>query len=806
MNVPAAVAVAPAPAGDGAFKIFVEHAADGLVVIDPEGIIRFANPAAIALFDVNAGELVGLHLGVPAIEKPTELILPNAQRTRYVELVATDIFWQGREAHLASLRDITDRKEAADKLHKSEELFRQLTEGVKDYAIISLDPLGRVVTWNEGARQLKGYEKAEILGHSMDCFYLPEDVAAGTPSRLLELAASAGHCEDEGLRVRKDGTSFVANVVLTATRDAAGALVGFAKITRDITERRRHEQRIQDQLQRLQLLDQITRSVGEHLDLQSIFQVIVGTLEESLPVDIAWICLHDEATNALIVTCVSARSQELAGDLAMHEQTQISIDGNGLAGCMQGQLVYEPDLGQMLFPFPERLAAGGLHSLVLAPLRAERRVLGVLAVARRAVNAFSSADCEFLRQLSEHVALAAQQSKLYALLKQAYDDLRRTQEAAMRHERLRALGQMASGIAHDINNALSPVSLYTESMLETETNLSDRARSYLQTIQLAVEDVAHTVGRMREFYRGREPQIELLPVDINLMVQQVLKLTKSRWHDEPLRSGGVTIHMHTDLAPDLPRIMGLESELRDALTNLIFNAVDAMPEGGTLTLRTRLGNAAGDGSVILEVIDTGVGMDDDTRRKCVEPFFTTKGERGTGLGLAMVFGMVQRHGADIEFDSAPGNGTTVRLAFGAPAADLAQVTRLAKMLVVPSGLRLLLVDDDPVLMNALRNALATDLHIIVSTTGGAAGIAEFAAALGRGEPYEAVITDLGMPHMGGREVAAAIKAASPDTPVILLTGWGQRMAAGGDIPKHVDRVLAKPPRLRELRQALAELC
>jgi len=120
--------------------------------------------------------------------------------------------------------------------------------------------------------------------------------------------------------------------------------------------------------------------------------------------------------------------------------------------------------------------------------------------------------------------------------------------------------------------------------------------------------------------------------------------------------------------------------------------------------------------------------------------------------------------------------------------------------------RVLLVDDDPVLMNALRNALATDLHIIVSTTGGAAGIAEFAAALGRGEPYEAVITDLGMPHMGGREVAAAIKAASPDTPVILLTGWGQRMAAGGDIPKHVDRVLAKPPRLRELRQALAELC
>ena len=151
--------------------------------------------------------------------------------------------------------------------------------------------------------------------------------------------------------------------------------------------------------------------------------------------------------------------------------------------------------------------AAGLHSLVIAPLLVENRVFGVLIAARRAARRLQSADCEFLRQLSEHVALAAHQAQLYGALQQAYDDLRQTQHTVMQQERLRALGQMASGIAHDINNAISPVALYTESLLEREPNLSDRARGYLTTIQRAIDDVAATVARMREFYRQREPQL-----------------------------------------------------------------------------------------------------------------------------------------------------------------------------------------------------------------------------------------------------------------------------------------------------------
>jgi CheY-like chemotaxis protein/anti-sigma regulatory factor (Ser/Thr protein kinase) len=258
--------------------------------------------------------------------------------------------------------------------------------------------------------------------------------------------------------------------------------------------------------------------------------------------------------------------------------------------------------------------------------------------------------------------------------------------------------------------------------------------------------------------------------------------------------------------------MGAEGEIRDALTNLIFNAVDAMPEGGTLTLRSRAieSKALGEDAqtfpqICIEVCDTGVGMDEETRRRCLEPFFTTKGERGTGLGLAMVYGMVQRHSAELEIDSEPGQGTTFRLIFPAYAPAFTATVRIPTQLLA-QRLRILLIDDDPLLIKSLQDTLAADGHVITAAHGGQAGIEAFSAATAKGgKGFDIVVTDLGMPYVDGRKVAAAIKAASARTPVIMLTGWGQRMVAENDIPAHVDRVLSKPPRLHELRTVLAEL-
>lgn len=576
-----------------------------------------------------------------------------------------------------------------------------------------------------------------------------------------------------------------------------------AALSIEIAQRKQGERRIRSQLEHLRLLDEITRSAGERHNLDSIFRVVLRNLEEELPIDFGAVLLFDEATESLQVSCIGPKSDQVASELRLLPGAAVGVDNNGLSRCVRGDLVYEPDVGALEYPFPSLLASGELGGLVLAPLKSESRVFGLIVAARRETESFSSIECEFLRQLSEHVALAARQAQLYDALKEAYEDLRQTQATMMQEERLRALGQMASGIAHDINNALSPVSLYTESLLETEQSLSERGREYLEVIGRAVEDVSETVARLREFYRQREEQLELTPVTLNDLAKQVLDLTKARWSDMA-QSRGVTIQIVTELEPSLPKVMGVESEIREALTNLIINGVDAMPDGGSLTLRTRVAPANMSESVVVEVSDTGVGMDDETRRRCLEPFFTTKGERGTGLGLAMVFGVVKRHSCDFEIDSAPGKGTTMRLIFTAiQSTPLMPVS--AKVVTQVSRLRLLIVDDDPMLLKSLRDTLEMDGHSVVSASGGEDGITAFRDAIENRKRFDVVFTDLGMPHVDGRRVAQAVKSLSPSTPVIMLTGWGRRLQAEGEIPPHVDRMLAKPPKLNEIRQALAEL-
>ncbi|MFZ6742476.1 response regulator [Undibacterium sp. JH2W] len=594
----------------------------------------------------------------------------------------------------------------------------------------------------------------------------------------------------------------------TVSRDA---LVNInEELQAEIIERQQIEKKAQAQLARLNLLHQITRSIGERQDLRSIFQVVIRSLEDHLPVDFSCVCLYSQEKNLLTVTSVGLHSESLAQELSMTQNAQVSIDENGLSRCVRGHLVYEADIGKVDFPFPQRLAAGGLSALVMAPLRAESTVFGVLVVAKRQAYSFNSGECEFLRQLSEHVALAANQAQLYTALQQAYDDLRQTQQSIMQQERLRALGQMASGIAHDINNAISPVALYTESLLETEKNLSVKGRNYLEVISRAIDDVAATVARMREFYRQRAPQLTLLPVNVNSLVQQVIDLTRARWSDMP-QQRGIVINVHTEFLPDLPDIMGVHGEIREALTNLIFNAVDAMPEGGVLTVRTNVVQDLLESTkevilkqVCIDVCDTGVGMSDDTKRRCLEPFFTTKGERGTGLGLAMVYGMIERHSAHIEILTEVGIGTTMRLSFLVPT-TVGEISHLPVPDTIPTQRRILVVDDDPMVLKSLRDILEIDGHSVISADGGQAGIDSFNDAHGQGDPFAVVITDLGMPYIDGRKLANSIKQKSPATPIIMLTGWGQRLVDDGDSPFHVDYVLSKPPKLSELREALRKI-
>jgi signal transduction histidine kinase/ActR/RegA family two-component response regulator len=436
----------------------------------------------------------------------------------------------------------------------------------------------------------------------------------------------------------------------------------------------------------------------------------------------------------------------------------------------------------------------------------EGKIFGLLVFRRRARDGFSEAERDFIKGLSAHVALAVHQARLYQDLQGAYNELRQTQQTVMQQERLKALGQMASGIAHDINNALSPVVGFADLIGQTEPNLSANTQKYLHYIKTAGEDVAHIVARLREFYRPRNQYESLAMLNLNSLVDQAVGMTRPRWRDIP-QSRGVMIELRTDLDSNVPEFSGIETEIRESLTNLILNAVDAMPSGGVITIRTRMAELrfkernTVSTHVVLEVRDTGVGMDEPTRRRCFEPFFSTKGRRGTGLGLAMVYGVMERHEGRVEIDSEPGKGTTARLIFPIFQKETPEAATAGDD-APPGPFHILCVDDEPLLRELIQEMLERDGHRIEMADGGQAGIAAFRAARGNGQPFDMVITDLGMPYTDGREVAATVKREAPGTPVIMLTGWGAFMKGDGAPVVPVDGVLSKPPRIREIRAML----
>ncbi len=373
-------------------------------------------------------------------------------------------------------------------------------------------------------------------------------------------------------------------------------------------------------------------------------------------------------------------------------------------------------------------------------------------------------------------------------LANAMEQLKAAQQQHVQQERLRALGQMASGVAHDFNNALVPILGFSDLLLLSPETLEnpERARSYLQSIQTAASDAASVVARLREFYRSSSEQVEFTPVDLPKLITQAVALTRPRWRDQA-QAGGATIELKTELEP-VPLIAGEEAALREVLTNLIFNAVDAMPQGGTITVRTR---ASGDGAR-LEVSDTGIGMSEEVRGRCLEPFFSTKGDRGTGLGLSMVFGIVQRHAGKLDIQSEPGRGTTFLITL--PPHLAAQVEAVAKA-DVRRGLRMLVVDDEAPVRETLAATLAHDGHIVTLAKNGVEGLRQFMSGV-----FDLVVTDRAMPGMSGDQMAAAIKQFRPKTPIILLTGFGQFLEK--ERFPEVDVLASKPVSVTTLRESI----
>lgn len=579
------------------------------------------------------------------------------------------------------------------------------------------------------------------------------------------------------------------------------------KLRDEITERQRAEAQLQQQFVRISLLNQITQAISDRQDTESILHVVLRQLEEHLGIDLGMVALFDAGAKHLNIAAQCVKNSLLAQKFDLREGSVVALAETDFQLCERGQTVYVSDTLKWKSAFVERLAVTGWRSVTAVPLMVEEKLFGVLITARLKPEGFSSGDAEFLRMLSEHVALAAHQARLHTDLEKAYNELRRTQATVLQQERLKALGQMASGIAHDVNNALSPVIGFADLILKGNYGLNADVKKYLGHIRTAGEDIAHIVARLREFYRTREVNEALQQLNLNTLVEQVVDMTRPRWRDIP-QSNGITIEVQTALAADVPRLAGIESEIREAITNLVLNAVDAMPNGGKIMIGTQVIRHEGgeNGSkhpvrVAVDIADTGTGMSEETRKRCLEPFFSTKGKRGTGLGLAMAYGVMQRHEGNIDIQSELGKGTTFRLIFPVRAHSCETETEKDTNAKVPP-MQILCIDDESLLRELLKEMLERDGHEVVLTDNGQSGLDEFRVASERHRPFDLVITDLGMPYLDGRQVAKTIKLESPRTPVVMLTGWGAFMKEDGSGPADVDGILSKPPRSRELREML----
>jgi len=442
----------------------------------------------------------------------------------------------------------------------------------------------------------------------------------------------------------------------------------------------------------------------------------------------------------------------------------------------------------------------GSGAFMCLPVRVDDRVIGVVNLAKAASAptspAFTPTDLQFLNTLMTHVAYAVDNARLLQeanlsanRLRRAMEDLRTTQTRVVEGETLRAVGQMASGMAHHVNNLLAVISGRTQLLLHRMPQ--PEIRRPLEVIQRATFDAADVVRRVLGF-TAVQPVAEHGAVDLNEMVREVVELTRPRWRDEA-QMHALDLDVTLELG-ELPRVAGEGPALREVIMNLVFNAIDAMQASG----RIRITTWAADRWAYCAITDTGTGMSDEVRRHAFEPFFTTKGPQGTGLGLSVAHSIVQRHGGELSLRPNEGGGTVVTMRLPEAVAAIEPTPE-----ETPAGpaLRVLVIDDETTVREALADTLTDDGHTVIQAAGGKEGLARLAD----GARVDVVITDLGMPDMTGWDVARAVRRERPNLSVGLVTGWAVALEMSDEERRAVDFVIAKPYTIEALRAALARV-
>ncbi|MBB2673220.1 UNVERIFIED_ORG: PAS domain S-box-containing protein [Rhizobium esperanzae] len=624
--------------------------------------------------------------------------------------------------------------------------FRLLVDAITDYAIYMLSPEGIVTSWNTGAQRFKGYKPSEILGEHFSRFYVEEDRAAGIPERALATAIEQGRFEGEGWRQRKDGSRFWAHVVIDPIRRPSGELIGFAKITRDLTERRAAENAIR------QSEEQFRRLV------QGVSDYAIYMLDPEGNVS-SW--------NFGAERIKGYRPEEIIG---RHFST---------------------------FYTPEDRAAG-LPETALRVARAEGRFEREgWRVRKDGTRFWASIVVDVIKGDDGDVLGFAKITRDITEKMETQRALEQAREELFQSQKMEAIGQLTGGIAHDFNNLLMAV-LGSLEILKKRMPQDLSLTSLVDNAMQGAQRGAALTQRMLAFSRRQELHME--PIDVSGLVRGMMDILS--------RSLGPLTTIETSYPVRLPTILTDPNQLEMAILNLVVNARDAMPAGGRITLRASEESiAAGKGGlsagryIRIAVVDEGEGMDAKTLEQAVTPFFTTKGVgKGTGLGLSMVQGLATQSGGRLILKSSPGEGTTAELWF--PVVTIEQRTEAAAELPqrhdnAQRRLRIVAVDDDGlVLMNT--TLMLEDLgHTVFEAMAGPEAL-----AILRKEPVDLVICDHAMPRMTGAQLAEAIRREWPEMPIILATGYADLPDGAGaaNLPR-----LGKPFSQAQLADAISRI-
>lgn len=639
------------------------------------------------------------------------------------------------------------------------QMERNKTQEYLDVAgviIVVLNPDQTIALMNKKGCEILGCKEGEIIGKNWFDNFIPKRI--NSEVKVVFDKLMAGEMEPveyyENEVVTASGTERIISWHNALLKDEKGKIIASLSSGTDITERIHYENQLQESEERYRTLFESTRDA-----------IIMTT------------------PDGRIISANTATVKILGYD-DLEELLEIPV----------ANLYYDSEQREIVLS--ELLERGYIDDFELIFVKKDGTPVYLLASAilRRDEDGNILRLEGFFKDVTERREAEEELRNTNIRLEQTLEELRTTQQQIIQQERLRALGQLASGIAHDFNNALMPIVGYTELLLSMPHIMKDsqRLESYLKLMGTAADDARSIVKRLSEFYRSREEAEEIMPIDFNELVREAIQLTQPRWRDQA-QANSLTIDVETDLQ-NVPIINGSSAELREVLTNLIINAVDAMSANGAITILTR---SHRDG-LVLEVADTGAGMTAETRRRCLEPFFSTKGDMGTGLGLSMVHGIISRHEGTVNIDSELGRGTTFSIYL--PQGKRNQTQIYAEPEIAHHSFHVLVVDDQSISRDTVAEYLKADGHTSETANNGRDGLAMF-----RERKFDLVVTDRAMPDMSGTQLAFLIKQLSPEVPIIMLTGFGDIMKASDERPEGVDYIVSKPITLANFREALANV-